>query len=155
MNVKERILKQTLKKMKNGNHVPTVMLSMNGIQKRYDVSRIVYCSFNNILFNEYTTKKIEICHLDKNSSNNILSNLSLEKKWFSKYLIYVNKGLSEAQKAQYQKRIDDYDKIESRVCKICSTKKPMQEYYRGHKECKDCTRERNRQDYKRRKNKMV
>ena len=114
----------------------------------------MYCSFNNIHFDEIP-EGYEICHLDKISYNDIIWNLQMLKRNHSHQLVYVNKGLSNTQKKQYKKRTDDIDKLDSRICTICGIDKAINEYYSSNKAnrsmCKDCLRKRCEKRYYSRK----
>jgi hypothetical protein len=138
--VKGRILKGSIRKSKNGNHYHMMNLSMENVARKYFVSQLVYCSFNNIYLDDYRHKGVEVCHLDKICLNNNLSNLSLETLTVSHSLVHQLKGLSKFQKKQYQNRTDDYNALTHRKCKTCDVTKPIEEYYRVRKVCKVCVR---------------
>jgi len=75
----EKIMKQTI----NIDWYTTVKLQKNWISKEWRLSRIVYCSFNNIPIQ--FDWKMCVCHKDDNRLNNNLQNLFL---WTQKDNVY-------------------------------------------------------------------
>ncbi len=142
--IRERILKQCL--VYDGRL--TLKLS-NGVSTSINVSATVFLSFN--LKADYNIKTHCVMHIDKNKSNNVLSNLKIEKISKSHSVNY-SKGLLPHLTKNNKRRTTDYLKLTHKTCSKCLTKKTISEFEHGRNKCMKCRYVDKKEYYQRQKN---
>lgn len=142
--VKERILKQCL--VYDGR---LTLNLCNGVRTSTNVSATVFLSFN--LKADYNIKDHCVMHIDKVKSNNVLSNLRIERISKSHSINY-DKGLLHHLTRNNKKRTTDYLKLTHKVCSVCLVKKTISKFEHGRNKCMKCRYVEKRETYQRRKN---
>lgn len=139
--VKEKILRQA--KQKKDNRL-SVMLSQNNIAKSYQISTIVYYSFNPDKMND--NLRDEVYHKNKIQDDNRLVNLGYNKKQGTSYKISIKLGnvkhLEKARKAvhKYTKEtaIIKNGIVTHRKCKKCNKLKNVNLFEYKRNTCIEC-----------------
>ncbi len=140
---KERVMKQCL--VYDGRL--TLKLSNNG-SVSINVAAIIFLSFN--LKADYNVKTHCVMHIDKIQSNNVLSNLKIEKISKSHSINY-SKGLLHHLTKNNRKRTEDYFKLTHKVCCVCSIKKAISCFEHGRNKCLGCRYLEKKENYRKSK----
>lgn len=141
--VNERIRKQCL--VSDGRL--TCPLYSNGGES-INVAAVIFLSFN--LKVDYNVKTHCIMHIDKNQSNNELTNLKIEKISKSHTVNYEKKLLPHL-KVNTDKMRSEYLKIKERKCRDCKEVKEIGLFRYGSKQCLGCRRLQQKEYYKNKK----
>lgn len=128
---KERIRKQTL----NKDGRLSCNISCNNIKTSLNIQAIIFLSFNPNA--EYNVKSNCVMHIDKNKSNNKLSNLKIEKISNS-HKINFKKGLTNHLIEIGKERTKKYNTLIDRICTNCNKKKKINKFERGRRKCYKC-----------------
>lgn len=139
--VKERIRKQPMSKDKR----LTCPFSVGGKVYSQNVSALIYLSFNPKC--DYNVKTHCIIHIDKNASNNVLSNLRIDTISNSHHINF-NKGLLVHLVKNNHQRTLDYQKLTHKICNTCVKKKEIINFEHGRNKCKTCRKEERKIKYK-------
>lgn len=131
--VKERILKQQWAgKLRNR---VAVSLSCNGIMERREVNVISFYSFYPEKLSSNEGK--EICHLNKDATDNRLENLELKTRSNSKK-IGAKHGVCDKLVLHNKNRGIEYKAKTHRTCKNCKETKGVDLFEYGRNLCRSC-----------------
>tara|TARA_R110000787_G_C13293782_1_gene433848 strand:- start:253 stop:813 length:561 start_codon:yes stop_codon:yes gene_type:complete len=113
----------------------TCTFNLEGNHYSQNVAALIFLSFNMKV--NYNVKKHCVMHIDKVQSNNVLSNLIIEKISESHSINYVKKLLPHL-KINNDKKRAEYLKLTHKICSKCKEEKVISLFEYGRNKCIVC-----------------